>query len=266
MQIMRSIPAFLLTCLLLAGCAASSKEQELIPPVETSGAKSGVFAALRTMATSGADNVRPSVALGVYVTLYLAQGKLIKVQSASLGIQTAGIIAEADKSFVSDETFVLLQEYGSVLQVNIIDILNRSVDRAQVLDAYTTSLAALNERVAQKMTELNQRIDDFNTKRNEQRDDAWKLEREMEDAMKTQDYVAVGVKQEAFTKAKTAVAETELRINEVKRILYTYEDLSKIGVKRLNAMILNRQILIAGLKVIDIPGIEGLGILEKRKD
>jgi len=182
-------------------------------------------------------------------------------RSALEGINVLLEIFESDASITEDETFALLQEYGAILQVDIVDTLNRSLDRATTLDQYLHGLTQMNELVAQKIAQLKTTLEDIGGVRSEQRKQVRAIEREINLALKAKDYSLAGPKQEELTEWKGKLAETESRESQTKQVLKMIEKLSKIGVERANAITKNREILIAGLQVIEVPGIEDLGIL-----
>ncbi|MDD5026343.1 MAG: hypothetical protein PHH13_03105 [Candidatus Peribacteraceae bacterium] len=247
---------------ILGGCArGGSSETALL----VSGAKSGAYTAILAATTTLGTISRPGATLGTFISLYLSQGKLLKVQAALRSIDIQMSIFRADTSIDSNETFALLQEYGSILQVNIIDTLNRSLDRREFLDTYLQSLGALNIRIIAKVNEFKIKLDDLGKLRKDQRNVAYEIERTLNKAMKAGDYSAVGEKQQELVKAQKTVAETESLEKEARRIRDLHTKLLKVGEERWKAISANREILIAGLKVVEVPGIENLGILQQGK-
>jgi len=228
--------------------------------LEVSGAKSSVFATLLTTKQTSASQTRPGSPLGMYVSIYLTQRMMLGSTSALEGIDTQIHLARAD-SIIEDETFTLLQEYGTVLQVNIIDTLNRSVDREKTLDKYSRSLTQMNTRMVQKQTELEQKLDDIEEKRKGERKQVRDMERTIKNALREKDYGAAGPMQKELALLEVKLAETESKEKQTDKVLDIVEDLLEVGEERLQAIIKNREILIAGLQVIDVPGIEELGIV-----
>ncbi|MFH1670111.1 MAG: hypothetical protein ABIA92_00810 [Patescibacteria group bacterium] len=228
--------------------------------LKVSGAKSSVFATLLTAKPTSVSQTRPGASLGMYVSIYLTQRMMMGTASALEGIDTQIHLARAD-SIIEDETFTLLQEYGTVLQVNIIDTLNRSVDREKTLDKYTLSLTQMNTRIVQKQTELKQKLDDIGEKRKVERKEVRDMERMIKDALREKDYVAAGPIQKGLALKEAKLAGTESLEKQTDKVLDIVKDLLEVGEERLQAIIKNREILIAGLQVIDVPGIEELGIV-----
>ena len=259
-------PLYLLPCfmllILIAGCGGR-KDALQNGPMEVSGAKSGVFATLKAsnIALEIAEDNRPSAALGMFVSLYIGQKTLTNVHGALKGIDSQIKMVRADSSIERDETFVLLEEYGTVLQVDIIDTLNRATDSEESLTGYTRSLESMNRRIVQKIDELSQKQEFLEDRRKKQRSVVRKLDRDVNRSLKDEEYFDIGRKQENLTKAKKELAETESRESELKRIVKAFKKLLKIGEKRLTAITLNHEITVAGLKVIDVPGIDDLGLI-----
>ena len=249
--------AVLFLCLLtLTQCGGKEPEK----PLQVSGARSALFSTQRV--TSTLPGQRPSAPLGVFSSLYLAQGMFLPVQSALQGIEAQSKLLAGQRVTATDETFALLQDFGSILQVDIIDLLNRSDDRLQALDRYLQDLRNVGVLVERKSNELEVLLETLQDQRKEQRSTVRDLEREIKNALNEQDYGTAGALQQQLTEAQGVLAETESREDQTEDILSRYEDLLAIAQDRLDAIEKNREILIAGLKVIEVPGIEDLRILE----
>lgn len=253
--------AAVIPCLLLAGCGGENDEHtdEI---VYASGAKSAVVTLEQLMKQVVRQN-RPSASLGVFVSIYTAQGIFLPTQGALLGMDAMARFLEAQLRSDTDENFALLREVGAILQVDIVDTLNRTSKRAQALDDYSQSLRnaiILMERKVQELDILydNQRAD-TREKRNEVRD----LERKLRTALKDQDYAEVSDIEERLTVLTAEHAEMELKTDQTDDMNDRFDTLLEIAQERLEAVENNREILIAGLKVIDVPGIQDLNILQK---
>jgi len=254
--------------LTLTGCGGSNESGQMPAPLEkealnVSGAKSAIFSLIMFSPAEDATPAitRPGAALGLYVGVYLAQGTTLPVLGALIGVDTQLKLAESDNSVEKDETFVLLEEYGTVLQVDIIDTLNRSSERAKTLDKYIRSLEAMNARAQAKMDELDTKLAALKDERRDQRSVVRAIEREIRTAIKEENYSLAGPKQEQVTKEKAELSEIESKEKQIKNIRKIYDKLISVGSERALAITKNREVLIAGLKVIDVPGIEDLEIL-----
>jgi predicted RNase H-like nuclease (RuvC/YqgF family) len=198
--------------------------------------------------------------LGSFVSLYLAQGPLSAVRSALSGIDIELLLEKTD-NIQSDETFALLQEFGTVLQVNIADMLNRSLDRPKALDTYISSLTTITERSQQKFEELESRLEDISDQRREQRSVVRDIEREIRDALRSNQYASAGERQDALTKEEAKLAEIETIESQTQDVQRIFRDLIEVSTERLAAVTQNREVILAGLQVIDVPGIEELNLV-----
>ncbi len=243
--------------LILAGCgdneesSQSSDKPHLVQAIQSSGSKSGVFASVYTGRSKQAltRTDRPSSPLGAYVSMYLAQEHILLTLSALEGIDVQIRLARAQEQD-QDETYALLQEYGTVLQVDLIDMLNRSSDRDKSLNRYVSSLVAMNNRVEEKITELKEKIKSIDGERKEQKKKVRDIERKIRRAMKDENYAAAGPAQEELVEKEAVLAKTESRKKSTKKVMGVAKDLLEIGEERAEAISKNREILIVGLQVI----------------
>jgi len=245
--------------LLLVGCGSSGKEESL--DFQTSGAKSAIYATLNAQTVQQMFALKPSAQLGMYVSMYLGQGSLVNVVSALDGIDAQIRLIRANTELGADETFVLLQEYGHILQVDLWDTLNRSANREGTLKEYARSLDTMNTRIEEKITELSVKLEDLKDGRRDQRKVVRDLEREIRRDLKDQNYSSVGESQKDLTKAKSTLAGIQTRESQTDRIRKIFKSLIKVGIERSYAISQNKKALVAGIRVIEVPGIEELGIL-----
>jgi hypothetical protein len=196
----------------------------------------------------------------------LAQGIFLPVRSAWLGVEAQNKLFARQGDATADETFTLLQELGNILQVNVSDILNRSPDRRETLDQYLQALHnvfALSER---KKTELHTRAEALREEERTKRKTAQDIEREINRALDNKDYTGAGSRQRELSEAQGTLAEVETKREQTEDIEDRFEELLEIAKQRVIAIEANRLILIAGLRVVRLPGIEDLDILlEKGK-
>ncbi|MDD5469558.1 MAG: hypothetical protein PHO92_02040 [Candidatus Peribacteraceae bacterium] len=256
-------------CSLLTACAGKvplEDEVAIQTPPETSGAKAGAFSTLLlNIPTRNVGGVRPSHTLGIYTSMYLAHGAFLPVQTAMLGITAQQHMWLGQTQPETSETFALLREFGSILQVDIVDSLNRSRNREETLERYTRSLVNIMELAERKMNELTTLQEDLRSQRKEQKKAVDELERAIQKAIKEEDYEFASSKQEELVTLKAELTRIETKAEQTDDILKPYEKLMQIAEKRQNAIDKNRRILIAGLKVIEVPGIENLDILEQER-
>ncbi len=254
-----AIAALLLPCLFLTSCGAKTPTD-----LEVSGAKSAV-ALLKFLKGKTQEVQKPGGPLGIFAGLYLSQGIILPVRTAMMGIDTMRRFMEAEGRSDTDENFALLREIGGVLQVNISDTLNRSTDRTSILDQYITSLKNSTVLLERKLAELTALLEKQREEVKEKRTTARDLERTLQKAFNNQEYGEAADLEEAVATANAAYAEISTKEDQTKDMIDRMETLSAIASKRLQAIENNREILIAGLKVINVPGISDLNILEEGK-
>lgn len=248
---------------LLAGCG--SEEDEKVLQVSTS--RGGIAAAYiaSTRIGSSENIMRPSATLGMFVSSYLAQGAFVSVRAVMLGIEAGQQLLMGQSLPATSETFQLLQEFGIILQVDISDTLNRSENRGNTLDEYIDSLKGVGNIALRKQKELEQQESVLKTERKDRRAITREMESELRETLRNEDYGRSAGIQERLTEAEINLAETEAKLNQTEDILKRFEEMLKIAEERLRAIENNREVLIAGLKVLEVPGIENLGILDESR-
>ena len=238
---------------------------EQAPLPEVSGARAATITLLQISSTGLELHraARPAAALGLFTTFFLTQQAIVDTASAWHGIEAQQHILHGQQAPQESETFAILKELASVLQVDIADMLNRSSDRENALEQYSRSLRnilTLSERKVQELIALQESLEvEVKEKKKVVRD----LEKEIDSALDEERYEEASGKQEELAKASAELAEVEIKEDQAATIMDPFERLMEIGAKRLTAIEKNDRVLIAGLKVIDVPGIEDLGILER---
>jgi hypothetical protein len=262
MMILRnvSIAATLIPCLLLVACSSKEEPVEL----QVSGAKTSV-SIMHIIAKRSLQNNRPSGLLGVFTGLYTSQGVFLSVQSAEDGMLAIGNILKGQTNSTSDENFALLREVGDILQVDIIDTLNRSTDRVSTLDSYTQSLRNIGVLTERKITELSALHETQKTKAKESQKKVRTIEGDLRDALKITDYGTASELEEQLSEANVSYAEISTKEDQSGDMIDRFDTLLKVAAQRVQAVEVNREILVAGLRVIDVPGIADFNILEKGK-
>ena len=245
--------------LILAGCSKKEIGVGEEATLKTNAALSAIFPVSELSYASENAVIRPGYSLGPFVSLYLSQNQILKSSGALEGIDVQIRLFRSD-SQEKDETFSLLEAYGTVLQVDIVDTLNRSAGRAETLEKYLVSLSDMNGRIKTKQSELKQKLETADEKRRQIDRETSDKEREIRNALKDKNYSSAGPKQEELTVLQKNLAEAESRTKQIKDKLSIIADLLKIGEARQEAIEKNREILIAGLKIIDVPGLEELGL------
>lgn len=204
--------------------------------------------------------------MGVYVSRYLTQAVLFPVRSALDGIRAEQAIAAPDIN-ASDPDFALLQTLSDALQLNIADLLNRSKDRQKALDAYLTAMTNVAKHA-------NDRLQILSPAAKSMQSDIQKIKRQQSDLKQAmtkdianKDFTAASEKQDELTTLEKAVSDGQTRADQTKRIADALDYLLQLYGQRILAIQKNREPLILGTQVIDVPGVKDgdLNILKTGK-
>lgn len=253
--------ALLVTALLLAACGG---EDGTPSTIQTTAAPQSAAVALNLFLNPGSGTAgnRPGSVLSVYISMYLAHGPGTYT-AATRGAQIQAGLQEPVAS--TDEVYLVLQQLGAALQVNVPDLLNRSSTRRQTLDEYVKTLTNLTIESQRQVTLLEQREEILKDRRSEERDVATTIQRDLNRALRDKDYSTAARKQQELQPAESTLRATEVEQDEVENILEIYEDLLELAAQRLDAIAKNREILIAGQQVVEVPGIDDLNILQRSR-
>lgn len=202
--------------------------------------------------------LRPSGLLGVYATQFLMHATGVRGSLIAIDAHAELFV---DDRIDRDESFELLEELGTVLQVDITDMLNRSIDRPDAFNTYMSDLTMLLQESHDHVDGLERQIEDILDERREQRSATARLQSDLNDALREQDYATAGSKQEELIEAESDLAEIMAREDEVRSIINLFEDLIDVGEERVIAMEENREAILAGIDVVDVPGIDDLGVI-----
>lgn len=243
---------------LLAACGRSDSG-----PVVVEAASRALVPVLLLQRTNAVlpSQLRPAAAIGVMTSGFLALRSLPAIGAALQGIAIQRMLLPPDRP-VDDRVYGVLTELGSALEVDIPDYLNRSVDRAAALESYIETLTRLMQEADDQRTQLEQEIARLKAEEKEQKTRVRDLEKSARAAQKDGNYALAGSAQEELASASADLARTEAIVDQRDDTLSLYEDLLEVAGERLTAITQNREILIAGLRVIEVPGIEDLQILE----
>ena len=257
----RFLPSLVVCCVLLSACGGNNDAASSPPEV-----KEATNALLHTMLLAKSnrldpEQLRPADVIGLYAAAFLSMRTIFPLSAAIAGLEAQLAllpIAEAE-----ERDYTVLSELGAVLEVDIADFLNRSVDRAAELEQYVEALRRLIGEAQGQLTSLTERGDLLQEEERAKRSVAQDLERSIRDALRDENYALAGSLQEDLARAEGEFSEVKTRRTQTDDTADLYEDLLEIALERLQAIEQNREILIAGLKVIDVPGIEDLRILEE---
>ncbi len=242
-----------LAILTLSSCGAkeASKDEAAF--------RSALMAIEPTLELLQAGSKRASSLIGVYAASFFMNPAAIPFRSALMGINAQVrlfVTPEQQKS----EAFALLQELGGVLQVDVADMLNRSDKRDTALDAYLEGMREIMQRSKDKTVELDQLLDSTREELSAARKRTSTIRTQLNRALRDQDYATAGARQQTLSDLQIEETRVANKEKELRSQISLFEDLLDVGEERWNAITKNREILIAGLQVVDVPGITDIGI------
>lgn len=248
-----------LSTIFLVQCSGSPSNGD--QPLILLSAKSGArWAATFLGEAIGQPKVRPGALIGMYASHHL-------LHAVTLRGAVRGVFANLDLMFDPEEekieSFALLEEMGTLLQINVPDLLNRSTSRSASFEAYLEGLEDAITTGEQHRQKLEQQLDEVYGERRAQRREASQIQSELNIALRSQDYGTAGGLQEQLIEAEGALAEVQAREDEKRSIISLFEELLEVALERRDAMIANREAILAGITVVELPGIDDLGILEQ---
>lgn len=249
----------LIAIALLTGCATSGGTGTTLPSV--SGGKSATVA-LSSLVPRVIPPARPSGALGIFSSIYLSQGFFLSADAAKEALTSIlRIVAHIEQPL--DDLADLLQTLGDAISVDMVDLLNRSPDRVLTLDQYLTGLGNAIDNGDRKQTEITASLETLGAQRKEQQRLVRDLTKAQKDAVTAKNYTLAGEKEGELMKAQTVLSQTELTEKQTKDGQSQLKKLLDLAKKRKAVIEENRELLLSGLKVTDIPGLEDLGLVNK---
>lgn len=156
-----------------------------------------------------------------------------------------------------------IQTLGDLLQTNIVDVMNRHTERGEVLNRYISFLHSTLQNAQKDKDNLEESRRQLTEKEREERNAIRAIQKDIATAEKAGDYRAVGSHQRALSETNVEHGKTKALMDELKSAINLLDDLAGLAEERLHAIEENREALMAGIRVVETPGIEKLGILEK---
>lgn len=205
---------------------------------------------------------RQSAPLGIHLGTYLSKGETI-VHSA---LESISLLSPLTRTSDTSETpFATIQTLGNLLQTNIVDAMNKNAERGEVLNRYITLLQSALQNAQRDKEKLEDSRQKLSEKERDQRSALRTLQKEIDAAEKAGDFQAMGSRQRTLSETRGEQGKTEALVEEQEDTLDILNDLMHLAEERLHAIEENREALMTGIRVVEIPGIERLGILEKRE-
>ena len=252
---MRRVSATLyLTLALLTACRGAKEPSEQM--VRSS--QSGLRVSARIAGSEGKTSSVPASIAGVQVGTILGGG----TAPATFPPATNPEIPQAAVGPIQDTN--LLQKLIELLSTEVRSMLNRARDRAQALQDYTRSLASYTRTGQVRLRVLQDREEEL-------RDDQRRLQRtvqdlrgDLDDAIRAGDGRGAATLINELVSRQTALAQAETDLVVTSRLVEALSDVLTPLDQRQQAIEANRDALIKGVQVVDIPGVETLGVIEVR--
>lgn len=212
--------------------------------------------------TQNAVAVRRSALLGLYIADYLSSASGIDVNGAITALSTQNILMLSQEN-VQDPDYELLQAFQDALEVDIPDLLNRSDNREQALDTYSDALTNVATRANERYKELSSVQKELASVLRTQNKERSTAERDVKQALKNKDFTKAQDLQKILLEKESDFAETTLKKTQVDDIVSVLNQLLTIYGQKILAIQKNREALIAGITVVDVPGIDDLKLIER---
>ncbi len=253
--------------LLLAAC--SSKPA----PISGTGAVQAVLPVLEAVghatALSGTDSLlaqsgRPAAMMGVFAADYLDSRSLSLAQSALMGIRAQQRIDELNDPVAGSAATVysVMQELQLAANLDVSDLLNRSTDRAKTLDDYVRDLNAIIQKGARTNDALAAEIVSLTDERKTVQANITALGKSQKEATQSSNFQVAGEIQAKLDAAQARQDEIDRQLQADKEAQKALGTIGGVAVARKTAIEANREVLIAGLKVVDLPETGNLGVLQ----
>lgn len=252
-------------CLAMIVAACSSKTSEVTADAPVRAARQALVPTMLLMEESEVlpQFLRPAVGIGVYSASAMALHSPFSVLAALQGIESG--LAMLPVTAVARDAFVAIADLGSTLDVDLWEYLNRSTNRSKDLSEYVVILQRLTNEGHIQQASLEARSTDLNAARRSKKAEVSGIERTIKDAVRDRNFALAGSMQESLVREQSALSKIEVELEQVKSGIDIYDDLLPLSEERLSAISQNREVLIAGLRVTDVPGVETLDILQGKK-
>lgn len=256
---MSILAASSLCLLLLSGCRAAKTQEEPKPRAARDATVYSAIVARALAATAPAP--RPSAPLGVHVGMYLSAVEI----STRGALDSIAVIAPLARSAaIVTAPFATIETLGALTQTNIVERMNGAPDRGGALNSHVALLRQALQDAQRDKGGIEEELRQLREKERDQRNAVRTLQKEIDAAEKAGDFAGVGARQRALSIARGEHGQTEASLEELDAAAKILSDLARLAEERLQAIEKNREALMSGIRVVEIPGIEALGILEKR--
>ena len=240
-----------LCLLLLEGCRIPSKPTE--DQTLRNARDATVYIVIVTRAIASLPHTsRPSASLGVHMSTYLSKSEP-PVHGALKSARIIGPLMQT--SDTTEAPFMTIQTLGNLVQTNIVEAMNQNTERGEVLNRYVALLRSTLQNAQRDTGNLRDRRQQLVQEEREQQSVIHTLRKEIDAAERAGDFSTVGSRQRTLSDTKGEQGKTEASMDELENTLKILDDLTRIAEERLNAIEENREALMAGIRVVEIPGL-----------
>jgi len=215
-------------------------------------AESGVRVTVELMKEGSENPAQPAVTAG------LLAGAMLGKPISDFDDPSQPIPTDSD----AGEDTELIHALVKLLGMDIQEVLNNAQDRGDGLDAYANALESSAQRGHIRLRALQDAVE-------ENEDDSSRFERrvrelrdEIEDAITDGNTSRVTLLTDELIQKQTMLAKADSDLIVGEYLVQAYEDVLEPIGNRLKAIRANRDALMKGVKIIDMPGVEDLKIIE----
>jgi hypothetical protein len=245
--------AFIASALLLTACAGEEDETKTLDSIQS--ARSGVRVGMEFIEKTMEEESFPAVISGTRAGLLLSDAQKISAtipDPIDTGIPESGVKADTE----------LLEIFIELLSADVQGLLNQSANREDALDNYIKSIESHTQKGHIRLLSLQNREDDLH-------DDTKRLERgtrdvrnQLDDAISEGRSSIVSALTNELVGRQTKLAEAQAELAVTSRLVEAFGEILEPLGERIDAIKRNRDPLIKGVRVIDMPGVDDLKIIE----
>lgn len=211
----------------------------------------------------------------VALLLAKAEAEEAPLPSAVASLRAGALLAGASRQVVPpprgagmlplEGTFIedaeLLQSMIELLRIDVQEILSEERDRAETLEDYLVSLQSHRQQGEIRLRSLLNREEEL-------QDSADRLERRVDDlrdaldaAVRGGEAVSIAALMSDLSERQQAFVEVQTELVVIERLRASFEEILDPLEERERAVSANRDALLKGVRVVDIPGVDDLGII-----
>lgn len=237
----------LLLFLFLTACAGQGEETSLDM---LRAAQSGMLVALERADAEETVAPLPAAIAGV-----MAGGMFSKMEDAAIPSPND------DEGGTSADT-TLLRTLVELLNIDVQTLLNRATDRETKLDEYIASLESNMQQGQIRFRSMQDALTKSEDDKSRHERRVREIQNEMEDAINAGNASQVELLTQELIRKQGALGEAEAGIIVNENLSKAFEDVLQSLKERLQAIQANRNALLLGVTVVDIPGVDDLKIIK----